>query len=107
MQYGSLAMVSRKEGPTPIATFGSEYLLEPVAYGLKFAGAFSGGMLLKTEFSTKLQDAGVNALRTRRNCMAAGQCDPARPVALGVGGDSAWRSVCGFVIKTTMIATMR
>ena len=46
---------------TPIATFGSEYLLEPVAYGLKFAGSFSGGTLLKTEFSTKLQDAGANA----------------------------------------------
>ena len=46
---------------TPIATFGSGYLLEPVAYGLKFAGSFSGGTLLKTEFSTKLQAAGVNA----------------------------------------------
>jgi hypothetical protein len=46
---------------TPIATFGSEYLLEPVAYGLKFAGSFSSGKLLKTEFSTKLQAAGVNA----------------------------------------------
>ena len=46
---------------TPIATFGSEYRLEPVAYGLKFAGSFSGGTLLKTEFSTKLQDAGGNA----------------------------------------------
>jgi hypothetical protein len=46
---------------TPIATFGSDYLLEPVAYGLKFAGSFSGGILLKTDFSTKLQDAGVNA----------------------------------------------
>jgi hypothetical protein len=46
---------------TPIATFGSDYLLEPVAYGLKFAGSFSGGILLKTEFSTKLQAAGVDA----------------------------------------------
>jgi hypothetical protein len=46
---------------TPIGTFGSEYVLEPVAYGLKFAGSFGGGTLLKTEFSTKLQDAGVNA----------------------------------------------
>ncbi|HSZ61973.1 MAG TPA: hypothetical protein VK828_09250 [Terriglobales bacterium] len=50
---------------TPIATFGSDYALEPVAYGLKFAGSFSGGTLLKselkTDFSTKLQDAGVNA----------------------------------------------
>jgi len=46
---------------TPIGTFGSDYVLEPVAYGLKFAGSFSGGMLLKTDFSTKLQDTGVNA----------------------------------------------
>jgi hypothetical protein len=46
---------------TPIATFGSDYVLEPVAYGLKFAGSLSGGTLLKTEFSTKLQAAGVNA----------------------------------------------
>jgi hypothetical protein len=46
---------------TPIATFDSDYVLEPVAYGLKFAGSFSGGTLLKTDFSTKLQDAGVNA----------------------------------------------
>ena len=46
---------------TPIATFGSEYRLEPVGYGLKFAGSFSGGTLLQTEFSTKLQAAGVNA----------------------------------------------
>jgi hypothetical protein len=46
---------------TPIATFGSDYTLEPVAYGLKFAGSFSGGTLLKTELSTKLQDTGVDA----------------------------------------------
>src|SRR5580692_6836321 len=46
---------------TPIATFGVDYVLEPVAYGLKFAGLFSGGTLLKTEFSTKLQATGVNA----------------------------------------------
>jgi hypothetical protein len=46
---------------TPIAAFGSDYLLEPVAYGLKFAGSFSNGMLLNTDFSTRLQAAGVNA----------------------------------------------
>ena len=46
---------------TPIATFGSEYLLEPVAYGLKFAGSFSGATMLKTDFSTRLQAAGINA----------------------------------------------
>ncbi|HEX4543008.1 MAG TPA: hypothetical protein VH114_07570 [Candidatus Acidoferrum sp.] len=46
---------------TPIARFGSDYVLEPVAHGLKFAGSFRGGTLLKTEFSTKLQATGVNA----------------------------------------------
>jgi hypothetical protein len=46
---------------SPIATFGSDYLLEPVAYGLKFAGLFSGATLLQTEFSTTLQTAGANA----------------------------------------------
>jgi hypothetical protein len=46
---------------TPIATFGSEYELQPVGYGLKFAGAFSGGMLLQTDFATQLRAAGVNA----------------------------------------------
>jgi hypothetical protein len=46
---------------TPIATFGADYVLEPVAYGLKFAGSFSGGTLLKTELSAQLQDTGVNA----------------------------------------------
>jgi len=46
---------------TPIGTFDSDYVLEPVAYGLKFAGSFSGGTLLKTESSTKLQATGVNA----------------------------------------------
>ena len=46
---------------TPIATFGSDYVLEPVAYGLKFAGSLSGGTLLKTDFSTRLRDTGVNA----------------------------------------------
>ena len=46
---------------TPIATFGSEYKLEPVAYGLKFAGAFSGGAILPSNFSSALQAAGVNA----------------------------------------------
>jgi hypothetical protein len=46
---------------TPIATFGSDYALQPVGYGLKFAGSFSGAALLKTDFSTKLQATGVNA----------------------------------------------
>ena len=46
---------------TPIATFGSDYVSAPVAYGLKFAGSFCGGTLLKGELSAKLQAAGVNA----------------------------------------------
>lgn len=52
---------------TPIARFGSDYRLEPVAYGLKFAGSFSGATLFETEFAPKAQavslavGAGVNA----------------------------------------------
>ena len=46
---------------TPVATFGSEYMLEPVAYGLKFAGSLCGGTFLKTDLTSKLQESGVNA----------------------------------------------
>lgn len=46
---------------TPIATFGSDYMLEPVAYGLKFAGSFSGGTLMKPDLSEKMQAGGVDA----------------------------------------------
>jgi hypothetical protein len=46
---------------TPIATFGSEYALEPVAYGLKFAGLLSGGSFLRGDFTSKLQATGVDA----------------------------------------------
>ncbi len=46
---------------TPIATFGSEYLLEPVAYGLKFAGEFNGASLLEGDFTSQLQATGVDA----------------------------------------------
>jgi hypothetical protein len=55
---------------TPIGTFGSDYVLEPVAYGLKFASSFSGGTLIKSDFSAKLQQAGVNA-----TCYAAKLAD--------------------------------
>jgi hypothetical protein len=46
---------------TPIATFGPDYVLEPVAYGLKFAGSLSGGTFFQADFSAKLQAAGVDA----------------------------------------------
>jgi hypothetical protein len=46
---------------TPVATFSTEYLLEPVAYGLKFAGTLSGGRFIGGDLSAKLQAAGVNA----------------------------------------------
>jgi hypothetical protein len=46
---------------TPIATFGSEYVLEPVAYGMKFAGLLSGGTFLPADLTKKLQESGVNA----------------------------------------------
>jgi hypothetical protein len=46
---------------TPIGTFGSDYKLQPVAQGLKFAGEFSGATLLKTDLTAALQASGVNA----------------------------------------------
>jgi hypothetical protein len=46
---------------TPIATLGSEYVMEPVAYGLKFAGLLSGGSFLRGDFTSKLQATGVDA----------------------------------------------
>ena len=46
---------------TPIATFGTKYVMEPVAYGLKFAGTLSGGTFLPGDFSSKIQAAGVDA----------------------------------------------
>jgi hypothetical protein len=46
---------------TPIATFGPEYVLEPVAYGLRFAGSLSGGRFIPADMTTQLQAAGVNA----------------------------------------------
>jgi hypothetical protein len=44
----------RDKAEPRFGTFGSDYVLEPVAYGLNFAGSFSGGTLLKTDFSTKV-----------------------------------------------------
>jgi hypothetical protein len=46
---------------TPIATFGSEYVMEPVAYGLKFAGELSGASFLQGAFTSQLQATGVDA----------------------------------------------
>lgn len=46
---------------TPIARFGSEYVMEPVAYGLKFAGEFSGASFLQGDFTSQLQATGVDA----------------------------------------------
>lgn len=46
---------------TPIATFESKYALEPVAYGLKFAGSLSGGTFFQTDFTSQFEAAGVNA----------------------------------------------
>jgi hypothetical protein len=44
-----------------VASFGSDYVVEPVAYGLMFAGAWSDATLIKAELTAKLQGAGVNA----------------------------------------------
>lgn len=46
---------------TPIASFGKQYVMEPVAYGLKFAGMMSGGTFVESDLTARLQDAGVDA----------------------------------------------
>jgi hypothetical protein len=46
---------------TPIGTFGDKYSLQPVAYGLKFAGLFAGATFVEGDMTSKLQAAGVNA----------------------------------------------
>jgi hypothetical protein len=46
---------------TPIATFGSEYVLEPVAYGMKFAALLAGGTFYAGNLSEKLQATGIDA----------------------------------------------
>jgi len=46
---------------SPIAEFGSTYVLEPVAYGLIFAGELAGGTLIHADLTAKLQAAGINA----------------------------------------------
>jgi hypothetical protein len=46
---------------TPIATFGDKYTMEPVAYGLKFAGALCGATLVKADLTGQLQATGVDA----------------------------------------------
>jgi hypothetical protein len=46
---------------SPIATFGTEYVLEPVAYGLKFANLLSSSSFLQGGFTETLQSTGINA----------------------------------------------
>ena len=46
---------------TPIATFGSKYVLEPVACGLNFAGQFGGASFFPSDFASQLQVSGVDA----------------------------------------------
>jgi hypothetical protein len=45
---------------TPIAMFGDRYTLEPVAYGLKFAGALCGAKLVKGDLTSRIQATGVD-----------------------------------------------
>jgi hypothetical protein len=46
---------------TPIGTFGDKYMLEPVAYGLKFAGSLAGATFFHSDLTQRLQAADVNA----------------------------------------------
>jgi hypothetical protein len=40
--------------------FGDQYTLEPVAYGLKFAGALCGSKLVKADLTSQIQATGVD-----------------------------------------------
>jgi hypothetical protein len=62
---------------TPIATFGDKYTMEPVAYGLKFAGALCGATLVKAELTSQIQATGVDA-----TAYAARLADGARSVVI-------------------------
>ncbi len=46
---------------TPIATFADKYMLEPVGYGLKYAGALCGATLVKADLTSQIQATGVDA----------------------------------------------
>jgi hypothetical protein len=46
---------------TPIAMFGDQYTLEPVAFGLKFAGALCGSTMVNADLTSQIQATGVNA----------------------------------------------
>jgi len=46
---------------TPIASFDNVFAWEPVAYGLKFAGALSGGMFLAGDLTKQIQASDVDA----------------------------------------------
>ena len=46
---------------TPVATFGDQYTLQPVAYGMKFAGALCGATLAKADLTSQIQNTGANA----------------------------------------------
>jgi hypothetical protein len=60
----SAADIARHPHPfyTPIANFGSEWVLEPVAYGLILAGSFAGATMHAEDLTSPLQAAGVNAV---------------------------------------------
>lgn len=46
---------------TPIGSFGTQYVMEPVAYGLKFAGLMSGGTFVESDLTGHVQGSGVDA----------------------------------------------
>jgi len=62
-QGATAEQIARRPHPyySPIASFDSNYVLEPVAYGLIFAGGFGEGTLIRADLSAKLQEAGINA----------------------------------------------
>ncbi len=73
---------------TPIATFGTSYVMEPVGYGLKFAGSLAGGTFFDSDFAAMLQAVGVNAtayavkLANGQTSVVVLNKDPQRDLAL-------------------------
>ena len=53
---------------TPIATFGDKYTLEPVAYGLKFAGTLCGATIVRAGLTSRFRLPAWTQRPTRPSC---------------------------------------
>jgi hypothetical protein len=69
---------------TPIAHIGSEYVAEPVSYGMKFAGHFAGATMLAVDFNPGTVDATAYAakLSNGKRLLAVINKDATQPLHL-------------------------